>query len=66
MLASLRDAGYEVIDSFYTSTHWEMMTVLGVAKLLPRLLLSLVSRDLSVRALGGSSLLVLAGCGLDE
>jgi cyclopropane fatty-acyl-phospholipid synthase-like methyltransferase len=58
----LQDAGYEVLDSFYTSRAVEIPTDLLGRKLLryPRKLLFALNQDLAVRLLGGFSLLVLA------
>jgi len=60
-LATLQDAGYEVIDWFYTPGAIANPRSLK-AKLasLPRRLLSVMNQDLVVRILGGYSLLVLA------
>ncbi|MEN9630073.1 MAG: hypothetical protein RJA10_3301 [Pseudomonadota bacterium] len=61
-LATLRDAGYEVLDQRYTAgaldlpaRHWK-----AALMKLPRRLLFALAPDLTVRALGGWSLLVLA------
>jgi cyclopropane fatty-acyl-phospholipid synthase-like methyltransferase len=61
-LATLRDAGYEVLDHRYTAgaldlpaRHWK-----AALMKLPRRLLFALAPDLTVRALGGWSLLVLA------
>ena len=61
-LATLRDAGYEVLDHQYTAgaldlpaRHWKAALLK-----LPRRLLFALAPDLTVRALGGWSLLVLA------
>ena len=61
-LATLRDAGYEVLDHQYTAgaldlpaRHWKAALLK-----LPRRLLFALTPDLTVRALGGWSLLVLA------
>ena len=58
----LQDAGYEVLDSFYTSRAVETPTDLLGRKLLryPRKLLFALNQDLAARLLGGFSLLVLA------
>jgi hypothetical protein len=60
-LATLRDAGYEVVDWFYTPGAIANPRSLK-AKLasFPRRILSAVNQDLVVRILGGYSLLVLA------
>jgi hypothetical protein len=57
-LALLRDTGYEIIDSFYTS-----VIIYKEPRSLHSLLLRLgnfVNKNLSVRVLGGHSLMVLA------
>lgn len=58
----LQDAGYEVLDSFYTSRALEIPTKLLGRRLLhfPRKLLFALNQDLAVRLVGGFSLLVLA------
>jgi cyclopropane fatty-acyl-phospholipid synthase-like methyltransferase len=61
-LASLRDTGYEVVDYFYTNSLLELPNLSVQARLmkLPRKLLFSIHQDLTVRVLGGFSLLVLA------
>jgi SAM-dependent methyltransferase len=60
-LATLQDAGYEVIDWFYTpGAIANPRSVKAKLASLPRRLLSVVNQDLVVRILGGYSLLVLA------
>jgi hypothetical protein len=61
-LATLEDTGYEVIDSFYTRGALELPNRGWKANLLslPRKLGFFVHQDLTVRVLGGFSLLVLA------
>jgi cyclopropane fatty-acyl-phospholipid synthase-like methyltransferase len=61
-LETLKDAGYEVIDSFYTARANELATSVLSRKFLrpPRRLLFGIHQDLTVRLLGGYSLLVLA------
>ncbi len=61
-LATLKDTGYEVVDWFYTGGSLELPNRGWKANLLnlPRRVLFLVNRDLTVRVLGGFSLLVLA------
>lgn len=61
-LATLRDAGYEIVDYFYTagsvdlpSRNWKVWLLK-----LPRRLFFKIHQDFSVRVLGGYSLLVLA------
>ena len=60
-LATLRDAGYEVIDFVYTqrSTDLPAKTRGSYLAKLPRKLGFTLARDLSVRVFGGYSLLVL-------
>lgn len=60
-LATLRDTGYEVVDYFYTNNS-ELPNRGWKADLLriPRKLLFLLNQDLTVRILGGFSLMVLA------
>jgi SAM-dependent methyltransferase len=60
-LATLQDAGYEVLDWFYTpGAIANPRSVKAKLASLPRRLLSAVNQDLAVRILGGYSLLVLA------
>jgi len=60
-LATLQDAGYEVIDWFYTpGAIANPRSVKAKLASWPRRLLSAVNQDLVVRILGGYSLLVLA------
>jgi hypothetical protein len=60
-LATLQDAGYEVIDWFYTpGAIANPRSVKARLASLPRRLLSAINQDLVVRILGGYSLLVLA------
>lgn len=61
-LATLNDAGYDVVDHFYTCGALELSNLGWKANLmkLPRRVLFSLNRDLSVRTLGGFSLLVLA------
>ncbi len=60
-LASLEDAGHEVIDHFYTGSSIDLPGRSRTAKLLriPRMLGYAINRDLTVRILGGYSLMVL-------
>lgn len=60
-LATLMDTGYEVLDYFYTSGSVELPNRGWKADLikLPRKLLFSIHQDLTVRILGGFSLLVL-------
>ncbi|MCU1268064.1 MAG: Methyltransferase type 12 [Acidobacteria bacterium] len=60
-LATLQDAGYEVLDWFYTpGAIANPRSVKAKLASLPRRLLSAINQDLVVRILGGYSLLVLA------
>jgi hypothetical protein len=61
-LRTLRDAGYEVIDHFYTRRALEIPTKELRRKLLqlPRKLLFDINPDFAARTLGGFGLLVLA------
>jgi len=60
-LLTLQETGYEIVDFFYTPGGLERIESVKqrVAKL-PRRVLSTISQDFAVRALGGYSLLVLA------
>ena len=60
-LATLKDAGYELLDYFYTPRCIELAkdTVQKIARL-PRGVCFAIHQDLTVRILGGYSLLVLA------
>jgi hypothetical protein len=61
-LATLKDTGYEVVDYFYTNGSLELPNLGWKTNLLklPRRLLFSIHQDLTVRILGGFSLLVLA------
>jgi hypothetical protein len=61
-LATLEDAGYQIVDFFYTSGSTELDGFGWKTKLLkgPRNALAAVSPDAAARLLGGYSLLVLA------
>jgi hypothetical protein len=60
-LATLRDAGYDVVDWFYTAgAIANPRSVKARLASWPRRLLSTLNQDLVVRVLGGYSLLVLA------
>jgi SAM-dependent methyltransferase len=61
-LKVLQDAGYEVLDSFYTSRAIEIPTHLLGRRMLkyPRKLLFALNQDIAARVVGGFSLLVLA------
>jgi cyclopropane fatty-acyl-phospholipid synthase-like methyltransferase len=60
-LESLKETGYEVLDHFYTPRCIELAkeTVQKIARL-PRMICFAIHQDLTVRILGGYSLLVLA------
>ena len=59
-LATLRDAGYEVVDWFYTAgAIAQPRSVKARLARWPRRMLSVLNQDLVVRVLGGYSLLVL-------
>jgi len=60
-LATLRDTGYEILDYFYTRGSLELPNRGWKSNLLklPRELFFSISQDLTVRILGGFSLLVL-------
>jgi len=60
-LATLRDTGYEIIDYFYTPT-LDLMSLKSVKSHLLRLLRKIgfkINKELTVRILGGYSLMVL-------
>ena len=60
-LQALQDAGYEVLDHFYTARAIQLGDALGQRLLrIPRKLCFALHRELTVRMLGGYSLLVLA------
>jgi hypothetical protein len=60
-LRTLKDAGYEVLDYFYTPRSIEFASTAAEMLLkLPRKLLFTIHRDFTARLLGGFSLLVLA------
>jgi hypothetical protein len=60
-LQALYDAGYEVLDWFYTARAIQMGDTLGQRFLrIPRKLCFALHNELTVRILGGYSLLVLA------
>jgi len=63
-IQSLKDAGYEVLDSFYTARATELPTheIRRNLLKLPRKLLFALNQDLAAHVLGGWSLLVLAKC----
>jgi hypothetical protein len=61
-LASLVDAGYEVLDCFYTagSVDFPPKTLQSQLAFLPRKVMFKINEDLAVKLFGGYSLLVLA------
>ncbi len=61
-LRTLEDCGYEILDAVYTSSSLELPTHVFTTKLMkaPRRLFYALSRDLTVRVLGGYRLMVLA------
>jgi len=63
-LATLRDTGHEIVDSFYTNAAMGLFrlhpSVKRAVANLPRWIISRLSTALSARLLGGYSLLVLA------
>lgn len=61
-LATLRDAGYEIVDHCYTKASLELASVAWETKLvrIPRRLFFALSEDWAARVIGGFSLLVLA------
>jgi 2-polyprenyl-3-methyl-5-hydroxy-6-metoxy-1,4-benzoquinol methylase len=60
-LVTLKDAGYEIVDWFYTpGAIANPRSVKAKLAMWPRRLLSAINQDLVVRILGGYSLLVLA------
>ncbi len=61
-LHSLNDAGYDIIDSFYTYRSLELgpKSVMTLAARLPRWIMFRVHQDFGIRLLGGASLMVLA------
>lgn len=60
-LETLKDAGYELLDYFYTPRGLELATeTVHKLALLPRMICFRIHQDLAVRTLGGYGLLVLA------
>ncbi len=61
-IATLIDAGYEVIDSFYTPSLLDLPSRSFLTKMavLPRRLFYKINKDFTVKLLGGFSLMVLA------
>lgn len=62
LLQNLRDAGYEIVDYFYTSGSTELPSKEVVRNLMryPRKLLFALNQDLAARVLGGYRMLILA------
>jgi SAM-dependent methyltransferase len=60
-LGALKDAGYEVLDHFYTASIVDLpaRSFLSYIAKMPRKLLFAANKDLAVRLLGGYSLMVL-------
>lgn len=59
-LATLEDNGYKIVDYFYTASGLDLSrTLKSKIAYLPRVLLNMINKDLSVKLLGGQSLLVL-------
>lgn len=61
-LAALNDAGYEIMDYFYTASAIDLPAKSWLSWLTrwPRKIMYLINQDLAVRLLGGYSLMVLA------
>jgi hypothetical protein len=61
-IASLVDAGYEIVDHFYTegSTDMRPKSFKSLLAWLPRKIMFGLNKDIAVRLLGGYSLIVLA------
>jgi hypothetical protein len=62
-LATLIDTGYEIIDYFYTAGSMDLFSAKNWENILlkiPRKLLYKINKDITVRILGGYSLMVLA------
>lgn len=61
-LQVLKDAGYELVDFFYTPSHIELRprSLLSRIARFPRKLFFAIHKDLTVRLAGGFSLMVLA------
>jgi SAM-dependent methyltransferase len=63
ILATLQDAGYEIIDCFYTAGSSECCSSRNVENILlkiPRKILFKINKDATVKLLGGYSLMILA------
>lgn len=60
-LATLRDAGYEIVDSYYTAGSIELprKTLKSKIAVLPRKLIYKLNKDLAAKIFGGFSLMVL-------
>ncbi len=61
-LAALKDTGYEIIDLFYTGSSLELPTksLKTLLARVPRKIMSTFNLDLTVRLMGGYSIMVLA------
>lgn len=61
-IATLQDCGYEIVDSFYTTSFCDLprKTLKGKIAKLPYKILFTISPDIAVRLLGGCSYLILA------
>ena len=60
-LSVLKDSGYQIVDCFYTATRIELSgdSLRGTLAKLPRKLMYKLNPDMTVRILGGYSLMVL-------
>lgn len=63
-LAALKDTGFRVVDHFYTGSYTDRpaRTFLSRMANIPRRIFFALNKDLTVRLLGGYSLMVLADC----
>lgn len=63
-IAALQDSGYKIRDHFYTGSYTERpsRTILSAIAKVPRKICFAIHQDLTVRILGGYSLMVLADC----
>jgi hypothetical protein len=61
-LEALKDAGYELLDFFYTAQHVDLpgKTIKSHLAAIPRRLFYSINQDLAVRFVGGYSLMVVA------
>ena len=61
-LATLQDAGYQIIDQFFTAKSLELPATSFIYRLgkVPLQLASMLNKDMAARILGGYSLMVLA------